>query len=266
MRPGRPRTNFPEARQCEHCRRIFEVVLYATSRANGIGRFCSRTCFLRSGIQRKKRRGMANFISAYKREVLHALLQLGYPTRAVARLADMSPHTATKYRKRATEDGADFRCPCGRPGDHRSWCAPRVAASPARQAFLKERWRRLDSVRPKRGPNARLSLWPMTAEEALAVLISTPAPKIETPDRPVLSDERLKQLEVMAEQDAPRVQAHLRLARMERDKQVRERMEEREWQRARTEMQRVLDFLNDPNPEASDSRRMGSTRRKTSRM
>jgi hypothetical protein len=64
-------------------------------------------------------------------EVLR-LLGVGHSNRQIARVTGLALRTVgnlTAGRQRPP-------CPCGKPGGHKGWCGPRLAASPRRQQFM----------------------------------------------------------------------------------------------------------------------------------
>ncbi len=84
-----------------------------------------------------------NNISKEKQAAVAERVLAGWSLRRIARDLDIDKATANRHKKLFLAEHpeiTDITCACGKPAFHRSWCRARFKLSPARQAFLYERW------------------------------------------------------------------------------------------------------------------------------
>lgn len=88
---------------------------------------CGRTT---KGTPNTKRAG--RHITPEKAAQVEELLRKGWSLRGAAAEAGVSKMAVVRRAKTIERE----RCPCGRAAQHRGWCRPRIAQSPAAQAAL----------------------------------------------------------------------------------------------------------------------------------
>lgn len=100
------------------------------------------------GIVYRRRGG--NFLDESAVAAIRDRLVAGRGLRGIAADLGIAQNSVKRQRSILLAEGVDLRCGCGAPAGHKGWCAVRLAASEARQEFIKRwaRWKSPALVRP----------------------------------------------------------------------------------------------------------------------